>query len=151
MNREINTDIAGGVIGLTLTAIFFFSLEDISRLSIMFPEAIITILGIISASLVIKGFVAPSRGQIFNVGSNTRWLVTALLFFLWVFFIPVIGFFVSTVVFMTTIVGYLAQSRIKVTLRRFLTWLPVIVAEVTFFYLIFTKILHVPLPRGFFF
>jgi hypothetical protein len=37
------------------------------------------------------------------------------------------------------------------TLGKFLVWLPVIVAEVTFFYLIFTKILHVPLPEGLFF
>ncbi|MEK6195716.1 MAG: tripartite tricarboxylate transporter TctB family protein, partial [Deltaproteobacteria bacterium] len=107
--------------------------------------------GIISATLVAKGFVTPSREQIYNVGSNTRWMITALLFFLWVMLMPVIGFFVSTVLFMTAIVVYLARSRIKVTPRKLLAWFPIIVAEVTFFYLIFTKILHVPLPRGLFF
>jgi len=149
MNREINTDIASGIIGLTLTAIFYFSLEDISRLSIMFPETMISLMGLISAGLVIKGFIKPSRDRIFNVGSNRRWMVTALLFFLWVFVMPIIGFFVSTVVFMTVLVVYLARSRIKVTPAKLLIWCPVIVVEVTFFYLIFTKFLHVPLPRGF--
>lgn len=151
MKREINTDIASGIIGLALTAGFFFSLEDISRLSIMFPETIILFMGLISASLVVKGFIMPSRSQIFNVGSNSRWLVTSLLFFLWVMLLPFIGFFVCTVIFMTAIVAYLAHSRIKVTPGKLLVWIPVIVAEVTFFYLIFTKILHVPLPRGLFF
>jgi len=151
MNREINTDIASGIIGLALTAGFFFSLEDISWLSILFPKTIILFMGLISASLVVKGFIMPSRSQIFNVGSNTRWLVTALLLFLWVMLMPVVGFFVSTVVFMTAIVAYLAHSRTKVTPRKLLVWIPVIVGEVTFFYLIFTKLLHVPLPRGLFF
>jgi len=64
---------------------------------------------------------------------------------------PVLGFFVATVVFMTAIVAYLAKSRIRLTPGKFLVWLPVILAEVTFFYLIFTKILHVPLPEGLFF
>ncbi|MGB9441308.1 MAG: tripartite tricarboxylate transporter TctB family protein [Desulfobacterales bacterium] len=151
MNKEINTDIASGVIGLTLTAVFFFGLEDISWLSIMFPETMVYIMAIISGALVVKGFVKPSRDRIFHVGSNTRWLVTGILFFLWVGLMPVLGFFVSTVVFMTAIVAYLAKSRIRLTLGKFLVWLPVIVAEVTFFYLIFTKILHVPLPEGLFF
>ena len=151
MNKEINTDIASGVIGLTLTAVFFFGLEDISWLSIMFPETMVYIMAIISGALVVKGFVKPSRDRIFHVGSNTRWLVTGILFFLWVGLMPVLGFFVSTVVFMTAIVAYLAKSRIPLTPGKFLVWLPVILAEVTFFYLIFTKILHVPLPEGLFF
>lgn len=151
MNKEINTDIASGVIGLTLTAVFFFGLEDISWLSIMFPETMVYIMAIISGALVVKGFVKPSRDRIFHVGSNTRWLVTGILFFLWVGLMPVLGFFVSTVVFMTAIVAYLAKSRIRLTPGKFLVWLPVILAEVTFFYLIFTKILHVPLPEGLFF
>ena len=151
MNKEINTDIASGVIGLTLTAVFFFGLEDISWLSIMFPETMVYIMAVISAALVVKGFVKPSRDRIFHVGSNTRWLVTGILFFLWVGLMPVLGFFVSTVVFMTAIVAYLAKSRIPLTPGKFLVWLPVILAEVTFFYLIFTKILHVPLPEGLFF
>ena len=151
MNKEINTDIASGVIGLTLTAVFFFALEDISWLSIMFPETMVYIMAIISGALVVKGFVKPSRERIFHVGSNTRWLVTGILFFLWVGLMPVLGFFVSTVVFMTAIVAYLAKNRIRLTPGKFLVWLPVILAEVTFFYLIFTKILHVPLPEGLFF
>ena len=151
MNREINTEITSGLIGLILTAVFFFALEDISWMSIIFPRTMVWIMALVSAILVVKGFVKPSRDQIFSVGSNTRWLVTGVLFFLWVLVMPVFGFFVSTVVFMTAIVGYLARSRMRLTIGKFLVWIPIVIAEVTFFYHIFTKVLYVPLPEGLFF
>jgi hypothetical protein len=151
MNREINTEIASGFIGLVLTAVFFFGLEDISWMSIIFPRTMVYIMAIISGILVVKGFVRPSRERIFSVGSNTRWLVTCFLFFLWVLLMSVFGFFVSTVVFMSTIVGYLARARTRVTIGKFMVWVPIVIAEVTFFYLIFTKVLYVPLPKGLFF
>jgi hypothetical protein len=151
MNREINTDITSGLIGLLLTAVFFFALEDISWMSIIFPRTVVYIMAIISGILVVKGLVRPSQDRIFSAGSNTRWMVTGVLFFLWVLLMPVFGFFVSTVVFMTAIVGYLARARMQVTIGKFLIWIPIVVAEVTFFYLIFTKVLYVPLPEGMFF
>jgi hypothetical protein len=151
MNREVNTEIASGVIGLFLTAVFFFALEDISWMSIIFPKTIVYLMAVISGLLVLKGFLKPSRRRIFNVGSNTRWIVTGILFFLWVLVMPVFGFFVSTVVFMTAIVGYLARARMPLTLGKFILWMPIVIAEVTFFYLIFTKVLYVPLPEGLFF
>ena len=151
MNREINTNITSGCIGLALTAVFFFGLEDISWMSILFPKTMVYIMGIISVILVVRGFFNPTRDRIFSVGSNTRWLVTGVLFFLWVLLMPVFGFFVSTVVFMTAIVGYLARARMRVTIGKFLVWVPIVIAEVTFFYLIFTKVLYVPLPKGLFF
>jgi hypothetical protein len=151
MNRDVNTEIISGVIGLILTAVFFFALEDISWMSIVFPKTIIYLMALMSGILVVKGVVKPSRDRIFSVGSNPRWLVTGVLFFLWVLFMPVLGFFVSTVVFMSAIVGYLAQVRTQVTIGKFITWVPIVIAEVTFFYLIFTKVLYVPLPEGLFF
>ncbi|HKL25345.1 MAG TPA: tripartite tricarboxylate transporter TctB family protein [Desulfuromonadales bacterium] len=151
MNREINTHITSGVVGLLLTAVFFFNLENISWMSIGFPKTVVYIMGLVSVILIVLGFVKPSRDQIFNVGSNVRWIVTGVLFFLWVLFMPVLGFYVSSVIFMTAIVGYLARVRTELTMRKFLVWIPIVIAEVTFFYLIFTQVLHVPLPQGMFF
>ncbi len=151
MNREINTEIASGVIGLILSAVFFFALEDISWMSILFPKTLVYIMALIAATLVVRGIIKPSRDRVFYEGSNVRWIVTGVLFFAWVLFMPVLGFFVSTVVFMTIIVGYLARARTQVTIGKFMIWLPIVIAEVTFFYLIFTKVLYVPLPEGMFF
>ena len=151
MNRDVNTEIISGGVGLLLTAVFFFALEDISWMSIIFPKTVVYIMAVMSSVLLVKAFVNPSYARIFNVGSNWRWIVTGVLFFLWVIFMPVLGFFVSTVVFMTAIVGYLARARTQVTIGKFMIWIPVVIAEVTFFYLIFTKVLFVPLPEGLFF
>ena len=151
MNREINTEIASGVIGLILSAVFFFALEDISWMSILFPKTLVYIMAFIAATLVVRGIIKPSRDRVFHVGSNVRWMVTGVLFFAWVLFMPVLGFFVSTVVFMTIIVGYLARARTQVTIGKIMIWMPIVIAEVTFFYLIFTKVLYVPLPEGMFF
>lgn len=151
MNREINTEIASGILGLILTAVFYFGLEDVLWMSLVFPETIVFIMGIIACALVIKGAVKPTRDPVFNVGSNVRWIVTGILFFSWVLIMPVFGFFVSTVVFMTSIVAYLAQARMQLTIGKFMVWIPVVIGEVTLFYLIFTKVLFVPLPTGMFF
>lgn len=151
MNREVNTEIISGIIGMLLTAVFFFALEDVSWMSIVFPKTIVYIMGCIACILVVIGIVKPSRSPVFNVGSNVRWVVTGILFLAWVLFMPVLGFFVSTVVFMTIIVGYLARARTQVTIGKFMIWIPIVIAEVTVFYLIFTKVLYVPLPTGMFF
>jgi hypothetical protein len=151
MNREVNTELIGGIAGLLLTAVFFFGLEDVSWMSIIFPKTVVYIMAIISVLLVVKGFVKPSRRRIFSDGSNTRWIVTGVLFFLWVLAMPFLGFFVSTVVFMVAIVAYLASARMPLTIMKFIIWVPIVIAEVTFFYLIFTKVLYVPLPEGMFF
>ena len=151
MNREINTEITSGVIGLMLTAVFIFALENISWMSIGFPKTVVYIMGFVSGLLVVIGFVKPTRDRIFSVGSNKRWMVTCFLFFLWVLLMPVLGFFVSTVVFMIIIVGYLARARQRLTIGKFMVWIPIVIAEATFFYLIFTKVLHIPLPEGMFF
>ena len=64
MNREIDTNITSGAIGLVLTAVFFFALEDISWMSILFPKTMVYIMGIISAVLIAKGFAKPSRDRL---------------------------------------------------------------------------------------
>ena len=151
MNKEVNTELTSGIIGLLLTSVFFFGLDDVSWMSIVFPKTVVYILFLISATLIVMGFVKPTRSKIFSVGSNARWIVTGILFFAWVLCMPLLGFFVSTVIFMTIIVGYLARARTELSIKKFMVWIPVVIAEVTFFYLVFTKVLYVPLPRGMFF
>ncbi len=65
--------------------------------------------------------------------------------------IPYIGFFLSSVAGFWGMACYLASSRRKVTPLLAAKWFCVVLAEVTFFYLIFAKLLYVPLPIGAFF
>jgi hypothetical protein len=46
--------------------------------------------------------------------------------------------------------AYLATARRQITLGVLAIWLVIVICEVAFFYLIFTQLLHVPLPEGIF-
>ena len=149
MIKNANSDLWAGCIGLALSVAFWFSIdEEIMRLSIMFPKAMIGIMALISILLLIKGILKAERQDLFNVGSNKRVIITALLFFVWGIAISYLGFFVSSVLAILAQAWYLALARRKVTLPTLALWLVVAAGEVAFFYLIFTRLLHVPLPEG---
>jgi hypothetical protein len=147
--RNANTDLLAGTIGLGLSLVFWFSIDrEIMRLSIMFPKAMIFIMALISILLVIKGFMKADRQNLFDVGSNLRVAVTGVFFFTWGMAIAYLGFFVASVVSIFTITVYLAKARRKLTLGVLTVWMVIVICEVAFFYLLFTQLLHVPLPQG---
>lgn len=150
MTKKVNTDAIAGIFGLAVSAFFWFSIEEISRLSIMFPQAMVVIMGLVSLGLVVKGFVNPQKQRIFAEGSNLRVVVVGLLLFAWVVGISWLGFFVSSVLAMGAVTYFLARARKQVTMARLAGWLVIISAEIGFFYYIFTRLLHVPLPEGWF-
>jgi hypothetical protein len=150
MIKNANTDLIAGLVGLGITAAYWFSLDpEMTRLSKMFPSAMIKIMGLISVLLVIRSFVNPDRRNLFAEGSNRRVIVTAVHFFAWGIAIPRVGFFVSSAVAISSLVYYLALANRRVTLKSMSGWVLIILFEVSIFYLIFTKLLHIPLPRGF--
>jgi len=149
MIKSANSDLWAGCIGLALSAAFWFSIdEEITRLSIMFPKAMIGIMALISILLLFKGFLKAKRMELFNVGSNRRVIITGLLFFAWGIAISYLGFFVSSVLAIIAQVCYLASARRRLTLPSVALWLVIAASEVAFFYLIFTRLLQVALPEG---
>ena len=149
MIKNANSDLWAGCIGLALSVAFWLSIdEEIMRLSIMFPKAMIAIMALISILLLIKGILKAEHQDLFNVGSNRRVIITALLFFVWGVAISYLGFFVSSVLAILAQAWYLALARRKVTLPTLALWLVIATGEVAFFYFIFTRLLHVPLPEG---
>jgi len=150
--RNANTDLLAGSIGMGLSLTFWFSIDrEIMRLSIMFPKAMILIMALISVLLLIKGFMKAERQNLFDVGSNLRVAVTGLFFFTWGVAIAYLGFFVASVAAIFAMTGYLATARRQLNLSVLAIWLFIVIGEVAFFYLIFTQLLHVPLPEGIFF
>ena len=149
MIKNANSDIWAGCIVLALSAAFWFSIdEEIMRLSIMFPKAMIAIMALISILLLIKGIITAERQDLFIVGSNRRVIMTALFFFVWGGAISYLGFFVTSIPAILAQAWYLALARRKVTILTLALRLGVAAGEVAFFYLIFTRLLHVPLPEG---
>ena len=152
MIKNANSDLWAGGIGLALSVAFWFSIdEEIGRLSIMFPKAMIGIMALISILLLFKGFLKAERLDLFTVGSNRRVFITGLLFFAWGIAISYLGFFVSSVLAILAQVCFLALARRRLTLSSVALWLVIAAGEVAFFYLVFTRLLQVPLPEGIFF
>ena len=148
MTKKFNTDILGGAVGLVITIFFWFSRGDVSRLSIMFSNAILILMAVFSLAIIIKGFIRADRKPIFSDGDQRRIAVTATIMFLWVVAIVWIGFYVASVLMFSFLVYYLASARVKVRLSQFAIWVVIIAGLVGFFYFIFAKLLYVPLPKG---
>ncbi len=148
MRRPANTDLLSGIIGLGLAGVFWWGRGEVGRLSIMFPNTLLILLAIFSLALVGKGLVRPERRAIFAEGDRGKILGTCAILFAWVGAIPYLGFFLSSVAGFWGMTCYLASSRRKVTPLLAAKWLCVVLVEVTFFYLIFAKLLYVPLPKG---
>ena len=151
MTRRANTDLLSGIIGLGLAGVFWWGRGDVGRMSIMFPHALLFLLAAFSVALVVKGIIRPDRRSIFAEGDRAKIIGCCAILFVWVVAISYTGFFLSSVAGFWGMTCYLASSRRQVTLKLAAKLLCVVVAEVTFFYLIFTKLLYVPLPTGAFF
>ncbi|MBN2033813.1 MAG: tripartite tricarboxylate transporter TctB family protein [Deltaproteobacteria bacterium] len=152
MTKNVNSDLIAGIFGLLLSAVFWFSIdEEIGRLSVMFPRAMVIVMALISVVIFVKGFVKAERSDVFAVGDPRRVLVTGALFFAWYLAMTILGFFVASVLAITSIVYYLSISTRRLTLKVFTGWVLIVVVEVFFFYFIFSSLLHVPLPEGLFF
>lgn len=148
MNRTVNADICSGAVGFVVAAIFWFSIEEVSWLSIRFPQYLIAILVILSGTLLIKGWLKPENLTVFNDGNNRRIIVTGATLFVWCLAINYIGFYVSSVMVITFLACYLAKARRDVTVKTFCMWVLIITIKVGLFYLVFNKLLYVPLPKG---
>ncbi len=122
--------------------------KDISRLSIIFPKAMVIKMALISLGRVVNGIVSPRQRQLFGEGDHLRAGVTGITLFAWVIAISWVGFYVSSVVAISFLAYYLALARRRVALNQFAVWVVIIAVEVGIFYLIFTRLLYVPLPEG---
>jgi hypothetical protein len=151
MTRRANTDLLSGIIGLAIAGVFWWGRGEVGRLSIMFPHALLLLLAAFSVGLMVKGLVRPDRRSIFSEGDRAKIIGTCAILFTWVVAIPYIGFFLASVAGFWVMTCYLATSRRNVTPLLAAKLFCVVLAEVTFFYLIFAKLLYVPLPTGAFF
>lgn len=151
MILRLNTDIAAGALGLVFGAVLWFPRDDIGRLSIIFPRAILLVLALISIALVVKGFIKPSGRQIEITGSPRRLCTVMIGFFVWWGVVDILGFLMTTLIAFFALTWYLARVETAVTWQRMLKWAPIIVALVGVFYLTFTEVLNVRLPSGLFF
>lgn len=148
MGKAVNSDLIGGVLGLVLAATFWFAREgNWSFWSAVFPNVIIVIIAVLSGLLLLKGLLGPAMLPLFQDGSRRKMLVTAVLLLVWSFAFSRLGTLASSFLGFTVLALYLGGGT-TLGAKKLLIGAGVILAELAVFYLLFTRVLHVPLPRG---
>jgi hypothetical protein len=151
MRIRVNTDIAAGLFGLAFVAVFWFGRGRLSMLSAVFPDTVLGLVALISLVLLAKGFTQPDIRNLFEEGDRRRLVVVTLLLLTWWWLIGWLGFAVASVLVFMALVWYLALAQRQVRLPQIALWFSVVVVEVGFFYLVFSRLLYIRPPRGLFF
>ncbi|MEC9483251.1 MAG: tripartite tricarboxylate transporter TctB family protein [Halomonas sp.] len=148
MILRLNTDLAAGIFGLLFAAILWFPREDMGRLSIIFPRAILVITAIVSIALIIKAFTKPAAREVTIEGDPQRLVIMVIILFAWGYAIGLLGFLLATAIVFFGLVWYLARVEGPVSARQLARWVPVVAVIIGAFYLAFTQVLSVRLPSG---
>ena len=149
--RAVNSDLLSGVVGLAITALFYFARGNIGMLSAVFPNAILLFMLLFSAMLLVKGFARPEMLVLFEDERLDRIAVVGGILFAWVLGMRYLGFIVSSTLAFLLITLFMARMNREVSAVNVGVWLGVIIVEVVALWLVFSRVLFVPLPRGIFF
>ncbi|MCL4515001.1 MAG: tripartite tricarboxylate transporter TctB family protein [Firmicutes bacterium] len=157
-----NIDRKAAIMMLAVSIIFWAQMPGLMNpFSIVFPRAILTLLTITSLVLLVRTYLRP-KGQApevaqsgkaqepgagaANAGTWKNVIISVVVVAVWIALLDVVGFYVTSVLAFAFLAWFLGQG-VK-HLREAVTMLVIIAAEIGVFYVIFAKLLLVPLPTG---
>lgn len=128
---------------LAMVGVLYPMTHDFSDGSDVFPKFILVSVGILAMMLLISSFRrnVPAK-ESRSVGSKPYILLLSTTAY--IFAINVVGFFTSTIIFLTATMHYLG-------IRTKTSYFIMVASLSAFYYFIFVRLLHVPLPQGFLF
>lgn len=143
----LNSELIIGVLTAVLIGVTYFASRDLSRLGGIFVNYILAIMSALTVIVLIKGFVKPERIKFFvSAAERNNIMVGLLILLLYLVFLPLAGFLLSSYAFYFVFNLYLADDRLS--RRNMLQSAGLTFVVVTGFYLIFHHFLEVPLPTG---
>ncbi|WP_336055815.1 tripartite tricarboxylate transporter TctB family protein [Nitratireductor sp. CH_MIT9313-5] len=150
----------GGVIG----SLFFFFIGagvfamsfEMSRMAAMFPRTVGAALAILSAIYVVAA-LRGYRGEAVEATSSAseqaeglaRRLTLLAVMIGWALLFPLVGMFVTSLTACVILMFTGLFERIPA--QRLALYLGAVLGMVVSFYLLMSKLLHIPMPRGIFF
>lgn len=155
--RAVNTDLIAGLLGLGFTLLFFLARENWMPLSAAWPNTILGFLLIFSLALLGKAVLAPQHWEIFREGSRRRILVAVASLIAWGLGVHYLGFASASFVVFMFLWWYVGHAVAETegtpeaapsTVTAYLRAAVVTAAVIGVFYVIFTRMLYVPLPGG---
>ena len=143
----VNADVVMGIITLCLTGIVAWSIVDLSFYGVLFVNFCVYCTAILGITIIFKGFFAPKKIHIFyNVAEQNRVIVGFLIIAGFILFIQLIGFLISSIIFIFLMKSYLNKEKMN-SKNAFLSVFQSILISTIAYYL-FANILYVPLPIG---
>ena len=133
---------------LCICGYFWYKSTSFTKFGSLFPQVVVAILGFLSLLLLGLSFVKTEKAEE-TEQINVKYLnivIAALLIILWIIFIRLIGFAVSSVVFFSAFTIIFEQR--KQPFFHYARKVGIIVVTVLFFYFFFSRLLNVPFPKG---
>ncbi len=135
-----------------LVALVFWSLtRGLSYNGQIFPRLVTIFLFVLSAVMFAQTFSTkhPEQKQTSMIHEDLNYIIRAFsVVILWVSFLNILGFIVTSVVCLSILTLIIDLQ--KLTFNRLITTIAIYTVVVTVFWVIFHRVLLVPLPVGYF-
>jgi hypothetical protein len=144
----LNADLIIGGFIAALAILAYAVTRDVSRLGIIFVDYVLVIMGVLSAVILVKGFIKPERLKFFESTVERNNVLTGVAILLvYLIFLPLVGFLPASYVFYFAFNTYLTDED-RFSTRNLIQSAVISFLVVTAFYFIFHNFLEVPLPTG---
>lgn len=143
-----NTDLYGGIFMILVSLLFLSKISKLNEYSRLFPQAIIVLLIASGIGLVIKSIKKPTRTVLFTLDDRISAILVAAITLAWVLLFKHIGFVVTGMIALTSLLIVLNDKK---NLKEFFKSFLIAGFLIASLYLLFSRVLYVPFPRGMFF
>jgi hypothetical protein len=143
----LNTDLIVGIFGLFVSALAYSLTRNLGMLGSIFVDYTLVALVFFSAMTTLKGIIKPEKLRFFESAVERNNVLAGLMILaLYLFFMPRIGFLPASYLFYTVLSLYLCDDRFAS--KNLIQSVMLSGIVVTGFFLVFRKVLEVPLPAG---
>lgn len=144
IRERVNSDLVSGVTALLVVLVLWTQRDFTNPLARSLPDTILALLTVLALVLMVRGIVRPQSSSPF-VGTKSLGLLAAVaLLVAWVFLVSPLGFLYSGILMFFVASLYMREWPVRI--KGLILDAVVSVAVVGGVYLIFTRILLVPLP-----
>jgi len=141
-------DRISAILILAICVYFWTEADSFTKYGRFFPQIITIILGLLTLVLLIMSFTKPLKEKVFTI-EVTKYIIiiiSIILFIVWVFFINILGFVTSSVIFFSIMNVILSKKGKKFS--HYAVRIGMVIIIILFFYIFFSRILLVPFPSG---
>jgi putative tricarboxylic transport membrane protein len=149
-----NTDLIAAIFMLAVVVVFWIQLMSLKthrfyiQLDIIFPQFVLISMMVLSLILLIKSLREPDRKTLFLTTNKKKIIIVVVAGILWVSLFSVLGFIISSIVFITFLTIIL-EEKSKNNPKKIILSVIFSLIIVTVAYFLFSNVLEVPLPKGF--